>query len=93
PVRPAAKFSKFSKTFVRAAALLKKSPVTLPEDFQKWRDAISDVQKKVRGDCRTFGKKSGREPGIPEKILPLPGVLVRLAPSPPDQGCAHPGPY
>jgi hypothetical protein len=70
----------FSKTFMMADDRFRKSPVTLLKISKKCDSLYRIFKKKVRGSCRTFGKKPGHDPGIPGKILPLPGVLVRLTP-------------
>jgi len=41
---------------------------------------LSDFQKKFAEVAGLLEKKSGHDPGIPGKILPLPWVLIRLTP-------------
>jgi len=78
PLRPAAKFS---KTFTMAGDRFGKSPVTLLKILKKKGESrYRTFKKKSSRRLPDFWrKKSGHDPGIPGKILPFPGVLVRLA--------------
>ena len=75
------------------AALLEKSGYAAEDFFKNGELRYRTFKKKFAKVAGLLEKKSGHDPGIMGKILPIPGVLDRPTPNPPDLGCAHPGPY